>query len=151
MGGDGAHEGITPERALKTILGGEPPPEDDEKRKRVEYEWRVKVATSDIKTYDDACLYTAKLILEYWAVSEERETIPAETVYDTPPDFWETFDGTQVPPVKELGLYERMKQDGIDLASLGLSGFQWGWAVNAARFIKGLPPEPNPAIVTIGE
>jgi hypothetical protein len=35
------------------------------------------------------------------------------------------------------------------LGALGITGFQWGWAVNAARFAESLPPEPNPAIITV--
>lgn len=39
---------------------------------------------------------------------------------------------------------------GVDLPDLGLSGFQYGWALNAVRQMLGKKPGPNPAIVTIG-
>jgi hypothetical protein len=35
------------------------------------------------------------------------------------------------------------------LSDLGLTGFMWGWAVNAARYSLELPLEPNPAIVVL--
>jgi hypothetical protein len=34
-------------------------------------------------------------------------------------------------------------------AYAGCSGFQWGWAVNAARSILNLDAVPNPALMTI--
>ncbi len=47
-----------------------------------------------------------------------------------------------------IGPYEDVK--GVDTKDLGLSGFQYGWAVNAVRQMLGIPPGPNPAIVTLG-
>lgn len=31
----------------------------------------------------------------------------------------------------------------------GLTGFQWGWAVNTVAFLTEQPPVPNPALITI--
>lgn len=39
---------------------------------------------------------------------------------------------------------------GVKIDDLGLSGFQFGWALNAVRQMLGQRPGPNPAIVTIG-
>ena len=49
------------------------------------------------------------------------------------------------------GLYEVLKEEGIALDVLGITGFQWGWAYNAAARCLELPPKPNPAIMTIGD
>jgi hypothetical protein len=46
--------------------------------------------------------------------------------------------------LRESGVYER------EIAGLGITGFQWGWGVNAARRLVELPPQPNPAIVDVG-
>jgi hypothetical protein len=40
-----------------------------------------------------------------------------------------------------------MKDEGVDLGALGLTGFQWGWAVNAARYALSELPVANPAIL----
>lgn len=66
---------------------------------------------------------------------------------------WEVqdADGPRPKYVKVRdGLYDVMKAEGIDLAELELTGFMWGWAVNAARKVLGDGPVPNPAIVEIG-
>lgn len=39
---------------------------------------------------------------------------------------------------------------GVDLDDLGLSGFMYGWALNAVRQMLGKPAGPNPAIITLG-
>lgn len=30
-----------------------------------------------------------------------------------------------------------------------VTGFQWGWALNACKYVLGLPPVPNPSLATI--
>lgn len=40
---------------------------------------------------------------------------------------------------------------GVDLHGLGLSGFMYGWAVNAVRQMLGKPAGGNPAILTLGK
>lgn len=149
---DGAHQGVTPERALKTILGGEPAPTPDEGNEWFVLRDKVRDAAPNPDTYDGCALRAARLILEYFDEDEEREALPTENVYAKDTDgqlVWED-EGRSLKLVQP-GLYEVMKEAGItELEYLGLTGFQWGWAVNAARHIKGLPPVPNPAIITIG-
>jgi hypothetical protein len=151
---DGASQGIKPERALKTILGGEPPPDDDEGMSRQEMRDAILAVdvTKDPETYDEAAMLTARLIYDFVMEDPfERRKIPPETEYDWDGDPDRGSAGMKPEYIKAVGLYDVMKDHGIPLASLGLSGFQWGWAVNAARYALSEPPVPNPAIVTIGE
>jgi hypothetical protein len=76
-------------------------------------------------TYAGAADYAARLIIEWYIVDPKR-------VHDGDP-------------------YEPMKASGIDLARFGFTGFQWGWAVNAARACLELAAVPNPAIVHVRE
>jgi len=148
---DGAHQGITPERALGTILGGDRPPEKDEGMSRQEMREKLRAVdlSGEPQSYDDACMQTARLIYDF--ITEDplaRREIPAEAVYEYDLDangekLWNT--GRVATP----GLYDVMKEEGIDLAALGLTGFQWGWAVNAARYALGELPVPNPAIIEV--
>jgi hypothetical protein len=150
---DGASQGIKPERALKTILGGEPAPDDGEGMSRTQMRDAILAVdpAKKAESYDEAAMQAARLIYDF--VTEdpfERRKIPAETEYDWDGDPDHGAKGRKPEYVKALGLYDVMKDHGIDLASLGLSGFQWGWAVNAARYALAELPVPNPAIIEVG-
>lgn len=143
---DGAHLGVGAERALKTILGGEPQPAPEERQTAEQMRDEILATTVDPHTYGGTANYAAKLILEWLLADPLRAQGPAENVYDNGPDgqmLW--VDGHAV--VKERGWYDLMKADGIALDTLDLTGFMWGWAVNAARRCLELPPVPNPAII----
>jgi hypothetical protein len=124
---DGAHLGAAPTRALGTILGDDPQPSGDEVMTAEEMARWVAEApdnpTPDADGYDDACRLLAKWILA-WLKEDPRRAW-------TPSDGW----------------YEQMKADGYIKADLGISGFQWGYAVNVARRLLELPPAANPAIL----
>ena len=99
-------------------------------------------------------MLTARLIFDFIVDDlATRRLIPVETVYDTEhPDYQRALHGEDIGgpvPVKERGLYDVMKDEGVDLATLGLTGFMWGWAVNAARYALNELPVPNPAILEI--
>lgn len=49
----------------------------------------------------------------------------------------------------KIGPYDDIP--GVALSDLDLTGFMFGWALNAARQLCALPPGPNGAIVNIGE
>lgn len=148
---DGAQEGIGAERALDTILGGQPAPEIAEQASREEVEHRIRATPLDDRSGYGSCAdAAARAVLEYLEADPERLNIPTENVYETDSTTGNvvfTSDGDL--HLVTSGLYERMKQDGVPLSDLGLSGFQWGWAVNCARWILDAPPVPNPAIFTI--
>lgn len=141
---DGAHMGVGAERALGTILGGEEQPEPEERMDPVKMRAEIE-AQEGPSDYNGTAMYAAKLILHYFLDDPARAQYPNETEYEKNAD-----GSTDFSRVKTPDLYARMKADGIDLAALDLTGFMWGWAVNAARYCVELPPVPNPAIVTIG-
>lgn len=51
--------------------------------------------------------------------------------------------------VLHRSLYDELKDRGVAIDALDLTGFMWGWAANAARYCVELPPAPNPAIMEI--
>lgn len=146
---DGAHQGVRPERAFQAVLGGEQPSEDE--MESVE-DMRVRLlglTREDATDYNSTAEYAASLILHFILEdAAQRIAIPVESEYD-----WSNFDSEVVPGKKprllRKGLYDVMKEAGPpydEIGNLGLSGFMWGWAVNAARRCVNMPPKPNPAI-----
>lgn len=146
---DGAHAGISADRALDTILGGAPAPTEDEGQTAEEMRAEIMALTEDPHTYGGTANWTAKLILEWLLADPRRAQFPIENVYEHDDAGNLVFNAEGGLNLIEHGWYDRMKDDGIDLADLGLSGFMWGWAVNAARRCLELPPVANPAIINI--
>lgn len=156
---DGAHLGVGAERALGTILGGEPQPAEADQETVIQMRDRLLAAPrcddpAAMASYDACATSVAGEILRWALANPERyANTPAENELDYGPggeaEFWKNFDGGDPPPIKRLGLYETLKAEGIPLDTLGITGFQWGWAYNAARRCLELPPVPNPAIVSI--
>jgi hypothetical protein len=142
MSGDGADLGLNAAEALEVVVGGaEAPPG------RSTQEMAAIIRATDHPVgYEGTANYCAKLILQWLEADPTRAQGPVENVYREGPDGQKIYK----PPYAEVGWYEKMKQDGIPLDQLDLTGFMWGWAVNAARCIVELPPVPNPAIVVIG-
>lgn len=155
MSDDGADLGVSADRALQTILGGAPQPT----RRRTPEEMRAEIlACEGPSDYDGTSRWVARLILD--AIEKEPALMmaPCETVYDwdaikADPRYANATGSEGVEVLREhvvsISLYDLMKDRGISLAELGLTGFMWGWAFNAARYCLGLPSEPNPAIVTL--
>lgn len=146
MSADGAHLGVTPERALKTILGGEPSPAQDEQMDVAAFErWILDAPAADdndIHSYDDAARAFAKIVLEHLRAHPDDAQLTTDGKFaEVDGEFQQT----------EPGIWDRVRAAHPEIAELGLTGFQVGWAVNAARHIVGQPPNPNPAIITIGE
>lgn len=135
---DGAHLGVGAERALGTVLGNDPQPAAEERMSAGEMaEWVMAATSADANSYDGCARYAAKLVLTWLLEDPTRASSPPENEYD------DAYN------VTTPGWYDRMKADGSPVASLDLTGFMWGWAVNAARRCVELPPSPNPAIVSI--
>lgn len=134
MSSDGVSQGIRSGDALRVLVGNAeladvPAVTTGEMADRIMATTRESVNEArdngdPREAYSRAAEYAAKLILEYYLADPKR-------VQDTDP-------------------YEAMKWDGYDLDPLGMTGFMWGWAVNAARAILELPPVPNPAILETG-
>lgn len=150
MSDDGADLGVSAERALGTVLGGKPSPEKDEQMDPVQFEAWIMSHTSDLHSYEGTAAYAAKLILDHFRAHPEDTSIPTEPKYlmDKKPDGtddWDTW--RQDKSVRNL---TDVMFEYPEFKALDLTGFMWGWAVNAARRCCELPSVPNPAIVTIG-
>jgi len=146
---DGAQQGIGAKRALDTILGGEPAPTEDEGMSREQMERRIMaVADGPPQDYDDAALYTAKFILTTLRAHPEIASQPVDGAIDlvnsTPDHIIVTRKGWS-------DLLKEVDPTGYQEAVDEITGFMWGWACNAARYVLDLPEVPNPAIMTIGE
>ena len=147
MSDDGAQLGVTAGRALQSVLGGRDQPTEDERMDPVtmrdwllepDHEW-----TESGDGYTEIARRCAGAILRFYMEDPKRASIPPENVYQQPVDWHH-------PVILERGLYGVMEEAGLIDDDWGLSGFQWGWAVNAARRCVELPEVPNPALVTFG-
>jgi len=75
--------------------------------------------------------------------------------HDMPADSKREWPHNAKPTIKTMGIDDYMKQTEPDWYKEhenvweALTGFLWGWAVNAARYCLALPPVINPAIMTI--
>lgn len=122
---DGAQMGIGAERALETILGGKPAPESAERMTTAQLRDMLLSAEPDPQTYNDCANYCGRLFLEFLLAHPGAGGDSADE------------------------LYAATKAAGAPLKELGLTGFQVGWAANAARACVELPAVPNPAIMVI--
>jgi hypothetical protein len=137
---DGAHLNVGAESAMKSIIGGsEPTVLTDE-----QFEEMIRTADLDRSpvNYDMAANQVARLVLEAYEKYPRLQTMPDYAEYI------EVDDGGLVPITTTLTdvifrIYKGHK------ALSGISGFQWGWGVNAARKILNLGPLPNPALLEI--
>ena len=119
---DGAHLGMGAEAAMKAVIGGGDGPSDPDAALR-ELEAEIRRASAEPPmTYDSTANLAARIVLEH------LERHPQDRAID------------------EHEVYQRLRSQ---LDPLDLTGFMWGWAVNAARAILELPPVPNPAILVI--
>lgn len=153
---DGAAQGVSATRALDTILGGAEQPADEEKMSVAEMLDKLLAAPpctdpAAMAGYGECAESVAGEILRWAYANPDRyANTPAETEITWP----EKADGSgkdyNNPIYGRRGLYDVLKDDGIALDTLGITGFQWGWAYNAARRCLELPPVQNPAIVELG-
>lgn len=155
MSDDGADLGIGAESALKVVLGGEP---QEEQVTRTPAELRVIIeATSDHpQGYNDGAMAAAKIVLGFLERHPECQRMPADSEREWPKKANGETDWDAKPTITEEGIYEAIKRIEPETYARhreyifgGLTGFMWGWAVNAAKYCLDLPPVPNPAIVTI--
>lgn len=160
MSTDGSSMGINAERALASILGGEPEPEAEERLTREEVRQQLgklpslvpgRVYGGQSLGYGETTQVVTKAILDFWGQYPEFEDAPAANEYA--PDAWANFDGDakNFPKPVRLGLYDLMKQHDYDLGSLGLTGFMWVFAFNQARWLRYEEGQENPAIIEVGE
>ena len=144
---DGAQQGVGAEAAAKACIGGEKP----EALETVEQmAARIRSAPLTTDTYDGTATATARIILEALERWPELQKVPSEVAYIT---LGEGDETRLVATTRDL--YDILKQihgeDSVECkVMLGLTGFQWGWAYNAALRCLGLDEVPNPALLEIG-
>ena len=136
---------------MKAVLGGEQP-----KRRMTTMEQRayLESAPDRPESYDDGARLAGKLVLEFLERHPEASEMPAENQgeFGRLPDGEPNWEDYRV--IRE-GLYDYMKKAEsvwfVDHTTAfdGLTGFMWGWAVNAARRCLELLPVENPAIVEV--
>lgn len=131
---DGAHGGVRAAAAMaKVIVGREIPDSEisdlNAARDRImATTWAMVDGAEGEEGYNLAADYAARIMYEHFMADPENAR-------KDEPEFYERL--MQSPEWKQLqGRY-------------GLSGFQYGWAMNLARALVELPPLPNPAIFTI--
>jgi hypothetical protein len=152
---DGAHLGVKADRALNTVLGGAPQPVEDEQMTAAEMrEWLLSAPRctdpAAMADYGECARSVAGEVLRWALANPERyANTPAESALNPGPDGKVDWSDPHKYGVT-VGLYAVLKDEGVALDTLGITGFQWGWAYNAARRCLELPPEPNPAFLTIG-
>ena len=150
MSDDGADLGYGMEAALRGALGGEEPPHRMTVEEMREY---ILTAPDSPKSYDDGGRAIAKLVLGFMERHPDAAAMPADSDYEWPKKANGDPDWNATPNVVREGLYDyikRMEPNYGRAVFEEMSGFQWGWGVNAARTVLGLHPVPNPAIITIG-
>jgi hypothetical protein len=133
---DGAHLGIMPSRAIDMIVGGAPHPASEEMRstkEMVELIGKTTIVdcllvegTADTASYDATALFAAKLTINALIGDPRLARVDEDEVY------WE---------VKRAAT--RLEREHCLMM---LTGFQWGWAVNAARAVLELEAIANPAV-----
>ncbi len=150
MSSDGAHLGLGAESAMKAIVGGEEAAERPMTAGEMK-DWILAAQSEDEIEWDynEAARFTAKCILKWLLADPHRSQSPAENEYEKDQGGKLVFNARGGLNLITPGWHERMKAEGIEVAT-GITGFQWGWAVNAARRCLELDPLPNPAIITIG-
>lgn len=165
MSSDGAHLGVSANRAIKTILGGEPAPTADEVMGADEFrnwilaartvpEWEAYLDEPSTREYTDedygeCARVAARAILEAFLADPTIASAPLEADYDWDGDPDRGAQGMKPEYTRHPGLSPLLRERDVRLPE-GMSGFQWGWAANAARRCVELPPGENPAIVEIG-
>ena len=152
MSADGAHLGVSAERALETILGGKPSPSDDEQMDAETFRNWIKTADRE-DSYGECARLCARYLLEYLTEHPEDVQLPLEATYD-----WDRAKAElgRWPESDEKaryrtadGLWDRASAAEPRLKHMGLTGFMVGWAFNAARRCLEIPPAPNPALLTV--
>jgi hypothetical protein len=142
MSVDGTELGITADRALATILGGEPSPDVEEQQTPGQVRERIEAAVPG--SYGGATDCLTRAVLRLFTRREETQVWPTDSTYDT-------VDGKFQSVGPDLFSAARAVASPQELEAFdGCTGFMWGFAVNQARWLLGQHPGANPAILTIG-
>ena len=153
---DGAHLGIDAARSARAVIGGDEP----EGVERTPAEMRVYLLAAPEPPYDlsdgitdrhyaDASRWAGKQVLAAFAAHPFLVNLPVETDYDWNGDPDHGAQGMKAEFVLRPSVTHEMERLGFSLRGHGLSGFQVGWGVNAARYVVGADYGGNPAILEV--
>jgi hypothetical protein len=139
---DGAHLGITADRALNTILGGDPPPSEEETqtpsqvRERVMKAPKMMEGKAVYKRFgkEAYCIAVDCLARAFLEIAEQDPSVLHEGGSDPTDPLWDEFT--------------KRYPEGNDWLG-GVTGFQVGFAMNTVRYILSVPRGGNPALITI--
>lgn len=125
---DGAHIGVSAERALETILGGKESPGPEEQQTREQVLARVMGAPLP---------------------GEPKPSGYGQAADSIAHAFIKVLEDDPGLPLNDDALWAAVKKRWPDFSEWqgGPSGFQVGWALNCVRWLKQEPPTPNPAIL----
>ncbi|MCU1489708.1 MAG: hypothetical protein JWM85_1113 [Acidimicrobiaceae bacterium] len=125
-GADGAHLGLSAEQALGVIVGGKPVPPPAERSSTEALRLRLLAAHARNApgSYVECADLAGGIVLSHLLAHPEDARLGEDELYTV---------------LRE------------SLAPLQLTGFMWGWALNAARACCELEPVPNPAIVEVSQ
>lgn len=102
--------------------------------------------------YEEAARRLARFILTTLRAHPGIQAAPVETTWDFAGWRVEARMADEPCPILAAGWAERLKAadpEGYATAVEDITGFMWGWAVNAARYVLGLGPVANPALVEV--
>lgn len=149
---DLAHQNVDAATAMKLNVGGGEVPEgasDSEFEERIRGASLAITADGSGEGYSSFADATARVILEAYEEYPQLRDLSGE------PDYLKGKNGrvdwsNPIALNVTLGnVIDKLHPKGSqvhDQILAELTGFQWGWAVNAARKILGLGPVPNPAL-----
>jgi len=162
---DGANLGVSASDALGKILGGQDIPEENIKTPE-EVRDRIVAQYADPQSvypggeyaqggdsYGRGADYLAGAVLAYFQHNPEAREWPTDQEYEKDENGHLVYDadGHLIPVGPSL--YDEVKKFAGPAGERifnSCTGFQWGWATNCARWVLDLPPQPNPAIITLG-
>ena len=145
---DGAQHGIGAEASMRACIGGEKP---DELETAEDMEARIRSAPLSCDGYDTTATATARIILEAMERWPELQEVPSEARYIT---LGKAGDEGWRMIATPRGLHDVLKdihgEGSVECKVLeDLTGFMWGWAVNAARRCLSLNEVSNPALLEL--
>lgn len=148
---DGSSLGIGPERAIKTILGDDPAPNKEEEKSPEWWRKRLEEKDDNINGYDAHAEVIAKYMLKAIDETPELANYPVTSILQKPIDWSNPV--ILVPALDDILIKTHYTNPShpFRLALSEATGFTYGWAYNIVRFVLGLPEQPNPALITIGE
>lgn len=155
---DGANLGVTADRALQTIIGGEDSPSGDEITTPEQVAERLNLTPDpcdgppiwERATDSDAYSLVTDSIAKAFLLVEQDDPGILDRRENYPDDYeYESLRGQQLDAIHCVWKAVMERWPTFDDWIGGASGFQVGFAYNTARFVRGEKSQPNPAILTI--